>query len=94
MKMLIKLVQLNMSSTVFNTQMRTLFHCSGSKSIKICFSQLFKLQEHSLTHINYSQWWCVDCSKFYVTTHKKKSHGVRSGDRGGHSISCCNTTTW
>ena len=34
--------------------------------------KLLKLQQNSLTQINYSHWWCGKYSRFHVTPHKKK----------------------
>ena len=67
MQMFIKSLQLNISSTVFETEMGTFFHCSNNSSNKICSSQLLKLQQNPFTQINDNQWWCDEYSKFHVT---------------------------
>ena len=69
--MFVKSLQLNMSLTTFDAEVRTLFRCFNNNSKKVCCSQLLKLQQSSLTQINNSHWWYCKYARFHVATHKK-----------------------
>ena len=69
--MFIKSFQLNMPLTVFDADVKTLFHCSYNNTEKNISNQLLKLQQNSLAQINDSHWWCGKYSRFHVIPHKQ-----------------------
>ena len=69
--MFIKSLQLNMPLTVFDADVKTLFHWSYNNIEKNLSNQLLKLQQNSLAQINYSHWWCGKYSRFHVIPHKQ-----------------------
>lgn len=69
--MFIKSLQLNMSLTVFDADVKKLFHCSYNNTEKNLSNQMLKLQQNSLTQINDSHWWCGKYSRFHVIPHKQ-----------------------
>ena len=71
MQMFIKSLQLNMSLTVFDADVKTLFHCSYNNTEKNLSNQMLKLQQNSLTQINDSHWGCGKYSRFHVIPHKQ-----------------------
>lgn len=72
MQIFIKSLQLNMSSTVFDTEVRKFFNCSNNNYHKFCTSQILKLHQNSLTQLN------AEYSKSHYL-HKGKQQ-VSSGD--------------
>ena len=69
--MFMKLLQLNLSSTVFDTDMKPFLHCFSNNSNRIFSSQLLKLQQNSLTQVNDDHWRCSEHSEFNITPQKK-----------------------
>ena len=71
MQMFIKSLQLNMSLTDFDADVKTLFHCSYNNTEKNLSNQMLKLQQNSLMQINDSHWGCGKYSRFHVIPHKQ-----------------------
>ena len=69
--MFMKLLQLNLSSTVFDTNVKAFLHCFSNNSNRIFSSQLLKLEQNSLTQFNDSHWRCSKHSEFNITPQKK-----------------------